>query len=186
MESTALFLFKQFSACHLSNPPLRRYRSSVSPLYFALQNTGEKCTMYPYTETETPLSILSPCVSIRKYRGSARRARGLEYNDSNKIKYQSSPPAVPSSIAGRYKTIGRKGYFSTLLPCVLRSKISGRWHAVTEGLNQTIKKFLCYLFNPSSPELRSFGLSTIFYIAKHRGEGVIPTLGIPFSLYRIR
>ena len=32
---------------------------------------------------------------------------------------------------------------------------------MTEGLNQTIKKFLCYLFNPSSPELRSFGLSPI-------------------------
>jgi len=64
-----------------------------------------------------------PLCSYKEYRGSARRARGLEYNDSNKIKYQSSPPAVPSSIAGRYKTIGRKGYFSTLLPCVLRSKI---------------------------------------------------------------
>ena len=102
-----------------------------------------------------------PLCSYKEYRGNARRARGLEYNDSNKIKYQSSPPAVPSSIAGRYKTIGRKGYFSTLLPCVLRSKILGRWHAVTVGLNQTIKKFLCYLFNPSSPELRSFGLSPI-------------------------
>ena len=32
----------------------------------------------------------------------------------------------------------------------------------TEGLNQTIKKFLCYLFNPSPLELRSFGLSPIF------------------------
>ena len=52
--------------------------SSVSPLYFALQNTGEKCTMYPYTETETPLSILSPCVSVREYRGSVRRTRGLK------------------------------------------------------------------------------------------------------------
>ena len=33
---------------------------------------------------------------------------------------------------------------------------------MTEGLNQTIKKFLCYLFNPSPLELRSFGLSPIF------------------------
>jgi len=77
-------------------------------------------------EAEAKGEYISPSSSVfcaAKYRGSARRARGLEYNDSNKIKYQSSPPAVPSSIAGRYKTIGRKGYFSTLLPCVLRSKI---------------------------------------------------------------
>ena len=43
---------------------------------------------------------------------------------------------------------------------------------MTEGLNQTIKKFLCYLFNPSPPELRSFGLSPIL-LMQHRGEGWI-------------
>ena len=91
MDSTALFLFKQFSACHLSNPPLRRYRSSVSPLYFAQQNTGEKCTMYPYTETETPLSILSPCVSVREYRGSVRRTRGLTLTVKNLMPSFSHP-----------------------------------------------------------------------------------------------
>ena len=62
--------------------------------------------MYSYTETEMPLSILSPCVSVREYRGSAQRARGLKdgggkkNSDSNKIKYQSSPLAVPRSITG--------------------------------------------------------------------------------------
>lgn len=90
-KSAALFLFKQFSACHLSNPPLRSYRSSVSSLYFTLQNTGEKCTMYPYTETETPLSILSPCVSVREYRGSVRRTRGLK-NTVKKIPCNISQP----------------------------------------------------------------------------------------------
>ena len=39
--------------------------------------------MYPYTETETPLSILSPCVSVREYRGSVRRTRGLTLTVKN-------------------------------------------------------------------------------------------------------
>ena len=39
--------------------------------------------MYPYTETETPLPILSPCVSVREYRGSVRRTRGLTLTVKN-------------------------------------------------------------------------------------------------------
>ena len=114
MESTALFLFKQFSACHLSNPPLRRYRSSVSPLYFALQNTGEKCTMYPYTETETPLSILSPCVSVREYRGSVRRTRGLKKTLSKKFLVIFLNPSP------------QKLTFLRSLPYILHCKTQGR------------------------------------------------------------
>jgi len=64
-----------------------------------MQNIGEVCTMYPYTETETPLPILSPCVSVREYRGSARRARGLKQsNSNNRVSY--SPPAVSRSLTG--------------------------------------------------------------------------------------
>jgi len=47
--------------------------------------------MYPYTETETPLSILSPCVSVREYRGSVRRTRGLK-NPVKKIPCNISQP----------------------------------------------------------------------------------------------
>ena len=49
--------FFRFYSTFFFNPSVLR----TPPLYFALQNTGEKCTMYPHTETETPLSILSPC-----------------------------------------------------------------------------------------------------------------------------
>ena len=63
------------------------------PLSHTANATGEKCTMYPYTETETPLSILSPCVSIRKYRGSARRARGL---NNSRAKMQKNYTHRPS------------------------------------------------------------------------------------------
>ena len=55
--------------------------------------------MYPYTETETPLPILSPCVSVREYRGSVRRTRGLKKsNSNNRVSY--SPPAVSRSLTG--------------------------------------------------------------------------------------
>ena len=112
MESTALFLFKQFSVYYLSNPPLRRYRSSVSPLYFALQNTGEKCTMYPYTETETPLSILSPCVSVREYRGSVRRTRGLTLTVKNFMLSFSHP------LLRNYRFFGLFPILFTQLPAI--------------------------------------------------------------------
>ena len=42
-----------------------------------------------------------PLCSYKEYRGSARRARGLKYSDSNKIKYQ-TPPAVSRSITGSF------------------------------------------------------------------------------------
>ena len=35
------------------------------------------------------LTLLSPCVSVREYRGSAQRARGLEYKEE--------PPIPPLS-----------------------------------------------------------------------------------------
>jgi len=54
-------------------------------------------------------SILSPCVSVREYRGSTRRARGLKdggvkNSSNNKIKYQTLPPAVSRSLTRSYKT----------------------------------------------------------------------------------
>ena len=43
----------------LSNPLLWNYRSfGVSPIAFTAQERSAQC--YPYAETETPLSILSP------------------------------------------------------------------------------------------------------------------------------
>ena len=50
-----------------------------------------------------PLSILSPCVSVREYRGSARRARGL--NTIVEQKYETPPPAVFRSITGAFRVI---------------------------------------------------------------------------------
>ena len=44
------------------NPSLRRYRSSVSPLYFALQNTGEKGE-YLQQQEQGSIYISSPAVS---------------------------------------------------------------------------------------------------------------------------
>ena len=61
------------------------------------------------------LTLLSPCVSVREYRGSAQRARGLEYKEQIKriscnrdyllqekkiISIQPSPPAVSRSLTG--------------------------------------------------------------------------------------
>ena len=80
--------------------------------------------MYPYTETETPLSILSPCVSVREYRGSARRARGL--NTIVEQMYETPPPVVSRNITGYRLAIGGKNKHVTqesiiLLPAVSRS-----------------------------------------------------------------
>ena len=55
------------------------------------------------------LTLLSPCVSVREYRGSTRRARGLKdggvkNSSNNKIKYQTLPPAVSRSLTRSYKT----------------------------------------------------------------------------------
>ena len=60
--------------------------------------------MYPYTETETPLSILSPCVSVREYRGSARRARELKKILAEKETEAdiNLSPAVSRSVTGSY------------------------------------------------------------------------------------
>jgi len=70
-----------------------------------MQNIGEECTMYPYTETETPLPILSPCVSVREYRGSARRARGVKTTKRLKkatatIGYHTLPLPCPVALRG--------------------------------------------------------------------------------------
>jgi len=51
-----------------------------------------------------PLSILSPCVSVREYRGSARRARGL--NTIVEQKYETPPPVVSRNITGYRLAIG--------------------------------------------------------------------------------
>ena len=64
--------FFRFYSTFFFNPSVLR----TPPLYFALQNTGEKCTMYPHTETETPLSILSPC-RISWHYEVARSAGGV-------------------------------------------------------------------------------------------------------------
>jgi len=70
-----------------------------------MQNIGEECTMYPYTETETPLPILSPCVSVREYRGECPQGEGVETterlkksNSNNRVSY--SLPAVSRSLTG--------------------------------------------------------------------------------------
>ena len=48
------------------------------------------------------LTLLSPCVSVREYRGSAQRARGLEYKEE---------PPIPPLSGGEVtrKTEGKKG-----------------------------------------------------------------------------
>ena len=51
-----------------------------------------------------PLSILSPCVSVREYRGSARRARGL--NTIVEQKYETPLPVVSRNITGYRLAIG--------------------------------------------------------------------------------
>ena len=71
-----------------------------------------------------PLSILSPCVSVREYRGSARRARGL--NTIVEQKYETPPPVVSRNITGYRLAIGGKNKHVTqesiiLLPAVSRS-----------------------------------------------------------------
>ena len=50
------------------------------------------------------LTLLSPCVSVREYRGSARRARGL--NTIVEQKYETPPPAVSRGITGCRPAIG--------------------------------------------------------------------------------
>ena len=75
---------------------------------------GEKCTMYPYTETETPLPILSPCVSVREYRGSARRTRGLKKTLSKKFLVIFLNPSP------------QKLTFLRSLPYILHCKTQGR------------------------------------------------------------
>ena len=72
------------------------------------------------------LTLLSPCVSVREYRGSARRARGL--NTIVEQKYETPPPVVSRNITGYRLAIGGKNKHVTqesiiLLPCVLQRKI---------------------------------------------------------------
>ena len=86
--------------------------------------------MYPYTETETPLSILSPCVSVREYRGSARRARGLKDGGVEKQRqqqtgYHTPPLPCPAALRGATKQHREKDYFSILSPCVPTRNIGG-------------------------------------------------------------
>ena len=49
-----------------------------------------------------PLSILSPCVSVREYRGSTQRARGLEYKQDPPI-----PPLSGGEVARKTEEKGR-------------------------------------------------------------------------------
>ena len=50
------------------------------------------------------LTLLSPCVSVREYRGSARRARGL--NTIVEQKYETPPPVVSRNITGYRPAMG--------------------------------------------------------------------------------
>ena len=52
-------------------------------------------------EAEAKGEYISPSSSVfcaAKYRGGVRRTEGLKYSDSNKIKYQSSPPVFLQGI----------------------------------------------------------------------------------------
>ena len=70
--------------------------------------------MYPYTETETPLPILSPCVSVREYRGSVRRTRGLKKHCQKKFLVIFLNPSP------------QKLTFLRSLPYILHCKTQGR------------------------------------------------------------
>ena len=48
------------------------------------------------------LTLLSPCVSVREYRGSAQRARGLEYKEEPPI-----PPLSGGEVARKTEEKGR-------------------------------------------------------------------------------
>ena len=100
---------------------------------------GEKCTktiLMP--KQEIPLLNLSLCVSVREYRGSARRARGL--NTIVEQKYETPPPVVSRNITG-YRLANRGGRTSTLHRKVLSSspvfcnaKYKGRCHGSDGGV----------------------------------------------------
>ena len=98
-----------------------------------------------------PLSILSPCVSVREYRGSARRARGL--NTIVEQKYETPLPVVSRNITGYRLAIGG-GRTSTLHRKVLSSspvfcnaKYRGGVTEVTEGLKQYSSVFEWFLYS---------------------------------------
>ena len=79
------------------------------------------------TETKREYVSTSPPVfCAAKYRGSARRARGL--NTIVEQKYETPPPVVSRNITGYRLAIGGKNKHVTqesiiLLPCVLQRKI---------------------------------------------------------------
>ena len=50
-------------------------------------------------------------------------------------------------------------------------KYRGRWHEVTEGLKNTVKKFHVIFLTPLLRNYCFFGPSPIFCNAKYRGEG---------------
>ena len=99
-----------------------------------------------------PLSILSPCVSVREYRGSARRARGL--NTIVEQKYETPPPCrIPQHYGGfscniggkRTNTIHRKVLSSS--PVFCNAKYRGGVTEVTEGLKQYSSVFERFLYS---------------------------------------
>ena len=91
------------------------------------------------------LTLLSPCVSVREYRGSTRRARGLKdggvkNSSNNKIKYQTLPCRVPqhcgvSHIESEQKRKG--GNTSHPPPLCFAQQNIGEVSARTEGLIKT-------------------------------------------------
>ena len=61
---------------------------------------------------EIPLLNLSPCVSVREYRGSARRARGLNSTIKNLICYLPQPlssETIVSSVSPLYSALQNTG-----------------------------------------------------------------------------
>ena len=137
---------------NLSTPLLETTVSSVSPLYSALQNTGEKCKIYLSTQkgecflTPSPIpcgivgySHTPPLRTYVRLGEKARRAGRLKQRWSDVLKDFYSPPCrvpwyygvSPSNRGRRTNTIHRKVLPSSPVFCIAKYRGGVRR---TEGL----------------------------------------------------
>ena len=118
-KSTALFLFKQFSVYHLSTPLF----VATAPLFLAYilryktQGRSAQCILIPklkhhFQSSPPAVSRSIAGCSVREYRGSVRRTRGLK-NTVKKIPCNISQPlsseTIVSSVSPLYFALQNTG-----------------------------------------------------------------------------
>ena len=145
--------------CYLPQPlSSETIVSSVSPLYSALQNTGEKCKIYLSTQkgecflTPSPIpcgivgySHTPPLRTYVRLGEKARRAGRLKQRWSDVLKDFYSPPCrvpwyygvSPSNRGRRTNTIHRKVLPSSPVFCIAKYRGGVLW---TEGLKNILSR----------------------------------------------